>query len=112
MARLPIEVGTKNHFSRHEFSLNKCSPKFSPKILSLYFVGPKNPAKFPPDFPPKSQKNTDELLQERREKKPPSYTPSSKGPLMLKFFVCLVCALSTRLEFQLHVLTLIEGQGK
>ena len=54
--------------------LTKIAPRFSPKSLSLYFVGPKNPAKFPPNFPqislPKlKNKFTDELLQERRENK-------------------------------------------
>ena len=32
--------------------LTKNAPKFSPKLLSLYSVGQKNPPKFPPNFPP------------------------------------------------------------
>ena len=48
-------------FLRHEFSHERCSEFFSPKILSLYFVGQKksrkNPAEFPAKFPsPKSKK--------------------------------------------------------
>ena len=44
-------------------------PKFSPIILSLYFVGPKESRQnFPHNFPPHQKKhNTDELFQARRE---------------------------------------------
>ena len=53
------EVGTKDFFSRHEFSHEKCSENFL-KFLSLYFMGPKKshkiPGKFPAKFPsPKSK---------------------------------------------------------
>ena len=43
---------------------------FPQNCLSLYLVGPKNPAKFPPNFPAQNfkKKLTDNLLQERREK--------------------------------------------
>ena len=73
VARLQNEVGTK-YFFRGTKCLTENAPKFPPKCLSHYFVGQKNPAKFPPNFPtkfpPKNQKEiTDELLQERREKK-------------------------------------------
>ena len=61
---------------RHEIgflllSYEKSSENVPKHCLSLYSVGPKNPAKFLPNFlqtfPPKKQKNTDELLQEHRE---------------------------------------------
>ena len=48
-------------FLRHEF-LTKNAPKISPKILSLYFVGPKKshkiPAKVPQNVLVKMQKNS------------------------------------------------------
>ena len=70
VARLHNEVCTK-YFLRAMKLLTKNALNFSPKFWSLYLVGPKNPAKFPPNFPsPKSQKITNELLQKRREKKP------------------------------------------
>ena len=40
-----------------ELSYEGCSENF-PDILSLYSVGQKNPAKFPPNFPAKNQKNS------------------------------------------------------
>ena len=60
VARLQNEVGTKD-FLRGTNFLTKNAPKFSPKFLSLYFVGRKKsrkiPAKFPTKFPsPKSKK--------------------------------------------------------
>ena len=60
VARLQNEVGTKDFFWGTNF-LTKNAPNFSPKILSLYFVGQKKsrkiPAKFPAKFPsPKSKK--------------------------------------------------------
>ena len=63
--------GTKVFFGATNF-LMKNAPKFPPKFLSLYFVGPKKSAKFPPNFPrnfpPKKQnKVTDELPEGRRE---------------------------------------------
>ena len=71
VARLQNEVGTKDFFRGTNF-LTKNAPKFSPNILSLYFVGQKKsrkiPGKFPAKFPPqKSKKFTNELLQDRQE---------------------------------------------
>ena len=54
VARLQNEVGTKD-FLRHEFSHEKCSEIF-PKFFEPYSAGQKNPAKFPPNFPPQNQK--------------------------------------------------------
>ena len=52
VALLQNEVGTNDFFRATNF-LTKNAPKFSPKLLSLYFVGQKkNPAKFPSNFPP------------------------------------------------------------
>ena len=70
VARLQSEFWHERCFRATNF-LTKNAPKFCPKCLSLYFVGQKNPAKFPQYFPPnfsaKKTKITDELLQERRE---------------------------------------------
>ena len=77
VARLQSEFYTKDFFLSHEFSYEKCSEIF-PEILEPLFCGSdKIPGKFPPNFPlnfpnfpAKNQKKiTDELLQERREKK-------------------------------------------
>ena len=61
-------------------SLTKNAPKLPPKFLSLYFAGPQGTRKIPPKYSAKFlcenlQKITDELLQERREKKSPQTTP-------------------------------------
>ena len=75
MARLQSEFCTKDFFSSHKFSYEKCSENF-PEIFEPLFCGSeKIPGKFPPNFPldfpnlpAKNQKKfTDELLQERRE---------------------------------------------
>ena len=74
--RLQSEFCTKDLCSSYEFSYEKCSEIF-PEIFEPLFCGSekshKIPAKFPTKFPKfrceKSQKITDELLQERREKK-------------------------------------------
>ena len=72
VALLQNELWHEIFFSRHEFP-TKNARKYSPNCLSLYFVGPKNPTKFPPNFPqhfppPKMKKRiTDVLLQECRE---------------------------------------------
>ena len=75
VARLQSEFCTKDLFSSHEFSYEKCSEIF-PEIFEPLFCGSeKIPGKFPPNlplnfpnFPAKNQKKfTDELLQERRE---------------------------------------------
>ena len=72
VARLQSKFCTKK-FSSYEFSYEKCW-----KFLSLYSVGQKkfpqnSPQNFPPNFqnfPAKNKKKfTDELLQDRREKK-------------------------------------------
>ena len=77
MARLQREFCTKDFFSSHEFSYERCSEIF-PEIFEPLFCGSeKIPGKFPPNFPlnfpnfpAKNQKKfTDELLQERRENK-------------------------------------------
>ena len=77
VARLQSEFCTKDFFRATNF-LTKNAPKFSPIFLSLCSMGQKkNPGKFPPNFPLKfpnfpaknQKKITDELLQERREKK-------------------------------------------
>ena len=44
-----MKLAQKTFFSRHEKSHEKCSEIF-PTCLSLYLVGLKNPAKFPPNF--------------------------------------------------------------
>ena len=76
VARLQSEFCTKDFFSSHEFSYEKCSEIF-PEIFEPLFCGSeKIPGKFPPNFPlnfpnfpAKNQKKfTDELLQECREK--------------------------------------------
>ena len=55
-ARLQNEVGTKDFFRGTNFR-TKSAPKFSPIFLSLYFVGLKKSARFPPNFPAENQKN-------------------------------------------------------
>ena len=67
-ARLQNEVGTKEFFRATNF-LTKNGSKFSPKLLSLNFVGPKQSRKIPRRISlPKIQKRfTNELLQERQE---------------------------------------------
>ena len=66
------ERSLDERFFRATKSLTKNAPEFSPKVLSLYFVGPKEsrkiPATFPAKFPSqKYKKITDELLQDCRE---------------------------------------------
>ena len=58
MARLQNEVGTK-YFDRGTNFVTKNAPKFSPKMLSLNFVGPEKSHKVPAKFPsPKIKENS------------------------------------------------------
>ena len=82
----PAQLGAVFHFDFHFFFFHfrlvavfhaiparqDPNPRFSPKLLSLYFVGPRKsrkiPGKFPAKFPSKNQKKiTEELLQDRIE---------------------------------------------
>ena len=51
MAVLQNEVCTKDFFSRHDFSHEKCSEMFSEFFEPLFCGSEKVPAKFPPSFP-------------------------------------------------------------
>ena len=64
MARLQNEVGTKDFFRGTNF-LTKNAPKFSPKFLSLYFVGQKKSRKIPGKFPAKFPSQKSKKIHQR-----------------------------------------------
>ena len=51
VARLQSEFCTKDFFSSHEFSYEKCSEIFPENFEPLFCGSEKNPGKFPPNFP-------------------------------------------------------------